>query len=377
MMQEGPKAAQASQRRAVQLDGLRAFAVLLVLWAHSGKVEIPLSGYHGVLLFFVISGFLISRILLSARVAIAEPTGRWPVLRAFYARRFLRIFPIYYAVLLLVALSGAAHIRSGLPWHLTYLSNWYFCYRGMPELAHAGHFWSLSVEEQFYIFWPWFVLLLPFRAVPWAAVTMIVAAPVYRYVIALTGVSDLAIWLSTPAVLDALGMGCLLAYLWERPHFADQIIRWALAGGLLLVGLEKLTHLLVVPKPLACAINNVGWMVICMWLVHRAARGQKTWFGRVLRARPLTYIGQISYGIYLMHFFVVPVIARLGQHFHLQTAWAIQRGLPQFFLVALVSTGVAALSWRYFEGPLNSLKRYFPYIEAEQAPQHQAEMLVH
>src|ERR1051325_6706366 len=92
-----------NQRRLSELDSLRAFAVLIVVWSHSSIINIGLTGFHGVLLFFVISGFLITGILLDARGNNALPRS---VLRAFYARRFLRIFPIYYAVLIIALATG-------------------------------------------------------------------------------------------------------------------------------------------------------------------------------------------------------------------------------------------------------------------------------
>jgi hypothetical protein len=110
--------ARENRKRWLELDALRAFAVLLVVWSHSSNREIGIGGFDGVLLFFVISGFLITGILLQARVA-----APWPfVLRAFYARRFLRIFPVYYALVFIAAGLGIPYVREALGWHLAYLS---------------------------------------------------------------------------------------------------------------------------------------------------------------------------------------------------------------------------------------------------------------
>ncbi len=211
------------------------------------------------MLFFVISGFLITRILLGARTAAAEQgVPRRAVLRAFYARRFLRIFPLYYAVLFLAFVIGAASIRAALPWHLSYLSNWYFCYGGKLDLSHAGHLWSLAVEEQFYILWPWFALLLRTAALPWAIGAMILTGPLYRFAIAAGGFNDGLIWMSTPAVFDALGIGCLLAYLWQNSASAGRIARGALIAGILLVALQQANSLLAMPKPVFSVIYSVS-----------------------------------------------------------------------------------------------------------------------
>lgn len=139
-----------SQSRATEIDFLRAYAVLAVIATHSSRVvTVGITGYHGVLLFFVISGFLITGILLDARATNGPTRG---ILTAFYARRFLRIFPIYYAVLFVAFVLGFQNVRAEIGWLLTYLSNWYFASRGFT--GPASHLWSLAVEEQFYLFWP-------------------------------------------------------------------------------------------------------------------------------------------------------------------------------------------------------------------------------
>jgi peptidoglycan/LPS O-acetylase OafA/YrhL len=351
-----------SRKRFVELDALRAFAVLLVIWVHSTNIDIGLTGYHGVLLFFVISGFLITGILLDARAAATQSSNSYlAVLRAFYVRRFLRIFPIYYAVLFLAVAVGAARVRAALGWHLAYLSNWYFCYRGELDLSHAGHLWSLAVEEQFYLLWPWFAILLPAAALPWAIGVMILTGPVSRFAAVTAGFNDIAVWYTTPTVLDALGLGCLLAYLWRHTKCVDRVVRWALLCGVLGVGLQLAITRLKVPGPFIAAINTLGWPVICMWLVHRAAWGINGVVGRVLRSRPLVYLGTISYGVYLIHFFVMSFASRVEHRLGIQLPMPNQRGLQQFFSVSLVSIGAAALSWRFFERPINSLKNLFPY----------------
>ena len=359
--------------RFAELDGLRAIAVLLVVWHHSANINIGLDGYDGVLLFFVISGFLITGILLGARTAAAKIAAPWwTVLRAFYARRFLRIFPVYYAVLFLAVAAGSAHVRAALPWHLSYLSNWYFCYHG----EFFNHLWSLAVEEQFYVLWPWLVILLPNAALPWAIAAMILAGPLSRFVIAAAGGSDLAMWISTPAVLDALGIGCLLAYVWQKPALADRVARIALIAGVLLVGFQELSNRWAMPKPVASAIATLGWRFICMWLVHRAARGTPAFLTRALRIRPMIYVGTISYGIYLIHFFVVTVVQRMADRFHTWLPTPTQPGVARFVIVSLISIGAAGLSWRFFEGPLNSLKKYFPYVQGAHLREDRAEIPV-
>ena len=203
------------KQRLTELDGLRALAVLLVIWDHTTRIDLGIGGYHGVLLFFVISGFLITGILLGVRGKAAGVK----ILRAFVIRRFLRIFPSYYLVFLFAFLLGIEGARTSTGWHLAYLSNWYFIFKGGFG-GPLSHLWSLSVEEQFYLLWPWFALFLPSRFLGWAIVVMLLSGPFSRLLITAASVNDPAVYIATPAVLDALGLGCLLAYVSSRARLA-------------------------------------------------------------------------------------------------------------------------------------------------------------
>src|SRR6188474_573227 len=152
----------ASKPRMPQLDGLRTLAVTAVAvshWTPDFLVGIVPWG-TGVQLFFVLSGFLITGILLRSR-----PTDHGVplsnALRVFYARRFLRIFPLYYGVLVLCLLLGAGTIYQTWPWHFSYVTNFYYWRYGHGDEVSDPflHFWSLSVEEQFYLMWPLIVLV--------------------------------------------------------------------------------------------------------------------------------------------------------------------------------------------------------------------------
>ncbi len=351
-----------SGKRWLELDALRAFAVLLVVWSHSSNREIGLTGFDGVLLFFVISGFLITHILLEARGAALRST----VLRAFYLRRFLRIFPVYYVVLFLTSALAIPDVRDALPWHVAYLSNWFYAFGGTPD--KAVHLWSLSVEEQFYLFWPAVVLSLPGRALPWALAGMILTGPISRVAFGSAGASSLAVWTTTPAVFDALGLGCLLAYLWHATNSAERWARWAFWGGSALVAFQWVGPKLGLGAVslFALATGTLGWRLLCFWLVHRAAQGVPGSFGTLLRIRPLLFVGTISYGIYLIHPFVIPAIDIVEKCFHIHVPVRRYLGLSQFASVAGISIAVASVSWFCLERPLNSLKRYFPYVPPQE-----------
>ena len=176
--QTSPPAASAAQYMP-QLDSLRAFAVLAVVVHHSPLVAfVPIPfGAIGVRLFFVLSGFLITGILLRCRDDRPDgsPGDRWFSLRQFYIRRFLRIFPLYYFVVTCAVILNYGCARSLLPWLLTYTLNVQLAISG--EWNEFSHFWSLAVEEHFYLAWPWVVLFVPRRWVGSAAVLLVLTGP--------------------------------------------------------------------------------------------------------------------------------------------------------------------------------------------------------
>src|SRR5438046_1997723 len=201
----------------VQLDALRAFAVLAVLVNHLSPTTskifalaklIGLGGL-GVRLFFVLSGFLITGILLRSK-SYCEKDGV-PVLyelRQFYIRRFLRIIPLFYLVIGLAAALNLPWVRQTFLWHVAFLTNFYIFLHGWKGLTI--HFWSLAVEEQFYLAWPWVILLVSKRRLLAAILVMIAVGPAFRLFIGLCTSSD-----ATPifplSCLDTLGLGALLA----------------------------------------------------------------------------------------------------------------------------------------------------------------------
>ena len=204
--------------RFTQLDSLRAFAVFAVIVSHTGPRALdPYAlGMRGVQLFFVLSGFLITGILLTARHAT---TSRPRTLRAFYCRRFLRIFPAYYAVLLITLLIGIPEVREGLAWHLTYLSNVRAARLGIWE-GPVSHLWSLSVEEQFYLCWPLLVLSVPWGALPVVLAGAVLVGPLTRYFLFQSTGNVVTTLVPMPSNLDPLALGAGLALVWDRGGLA-------------------------------------------------------------------------------------------------------------------------------------------------------------
>ena len=354
-----------------QLDGLRAIAVLLVVWAHWApqpytSIAGTDLGFVGVQLFFVLSGFLITGILVNVHQNVCCPADRWLALCRFYARRALRIFPLYYLILLLVVLLGVSPFRETWPWHAAYLSNFNFWLTGSHLNVHGGHLWSLSVEEQFYLLWPFILFVRRKLHVP-LILSVICIAPAFRAVIPYFswGVCPQAAGWLTPSVLDSLGTGGLLACL-ERQNrdLARRVACLMLvlaAAGLFSVFLFGCLGFLK-QSFCACAFG---------WIIWQCSRGFGGCFGRWLQCRPMVYIGSISYGIYLIHGFALPFwywclysaplpFYRVFARLHIpastpQVGWFTVIGM------AVITVGAASLSFRFFEKPIMSLKKHLPY----------------
>jgi peptidoglycan/LPS O-acetylase OafA/YrhL len=369
----GPRASLAGHRP--QLDGLRALAVFGVLLAHTmpwlqERFDV---GLAGVRLFFVLSGFLITGILLRAR-ADAEAAGatRGRILFAFYARRFLRIFPAYYGVLLLVAAIDLPLVRETLGWHLAYLSNFYAYQAGWPQ-TYLGHLWSLSVEEQFYLAWPAVVLFTPARRLPAVAALLIGLGPPSRVLFAALCSADP--WrgaVVTTSCLDTLGAGALLAIAWEAGPAAETLrrrLRWVSLGlGLVLLAALLTCSWLAWGRHFRFAGKDLAYAMIFLWLVDRAGEGFGGIARHLLEARPVVYLGGISYGIYLYHEFV-PALARLAEvSLGVQSLFPREMGMARLLAVTAVTIPLAALSWHLFEKPINALKSRFPYVPRERDP---------
>jgi len=351
-----------------QLDGLRAVAVTTVLFAHFTAVSryVP-GGFLGVRLFFVLSGFLITSILLECRFLVRD--GRGPagaVIRTFYVRRFLRIFPIFYLTLGVAVAFDVGHIRSIAGWHFFYLSNFagalYESVPGGVALIDptSAHFWSLAVEEQFYLLWPAAVIFAPRKLLAPMTVGMILVAPVFRAATFAAGAPVLVGYL--PCCLDTLGCGALLAL-----HRAGRfpINRRMAALGRPLVGSAGLVLLASVAghwldfgyRP-CMVVMDLAAAVLFTVLVNRAAVGASGLLGGFLGLRPVRYVGKISYGIYVYHAFMAPLQVTLWNWLALPP---LPNGAVRFLVLATMTVSMAAVSWHVLEASLNGLKRHFPY----------------
>jgi peptidoglycan/LPS O-acetylase OafA/YrhL len=335
---------QRATERKVQLDSLRAFAILPVLYTHFWNVD-NWMGTAGVFLFFMLSGYLITGILLRNR-------GKPSALRSFYCRRALRIAPIYYVALILSWPIDPRGMRESFPWHALYLSNVWFTLKNGWSPWFTAHLWTLSVEEQFYLVWPLLILMLPWKAIRPAIWCAILLGISFQFGGAkLLGINILGAGILTPAPLDKLGIGALLALAEAGLGFPRLLTN---SGWAALVGVVAIE---------ALPINRgSGWapvlrtellMLAFAALIAAASSGISGPVGVILNCRAVQYIGRISYGIYLFHLFVYGAVAAiLGLIGHRP----LEHGPSTFVILSALSIGVAALSWHFFERPLNRLR---------------------
>jgi peptidoglycan/LPS O-acetylase OafA/YrhL len=337
------------------LDGLRGLAVLLALWWHLpeelfGSVNQLLRfvlqpGYLGVDIFFVLSGFLITRILLH------EKSHATPV-ADFLIRRIARIFPAYYLLLLIVAIAAPA--SSGLWWSAVYLSNYYFAFDS--QLSPLRHTWSLAVEEHFYLLWPWLVSSLSVTASRAIIVYLILPGAIVLAVLtaylepALGYEADALVYRITWYRMLSLGAGALLAYHETALRAAPRtLLLWA--AGLGICGASLLPTAVFVDHRWIGPIMLIGFtcvsvttVLITLWLHWSGSR-----WDALMRHQSLAFVGRISYGLYLYHFpiFLVFGIARGDQVSWLRCAAAVAASL-----------GAAWLSFTYFEKPIQETVRH-------------------
>ncbi len=350
-----------------QLDALRAFAALAVVvqhFAHGQAITSILSfGFGGVRLFYVLSGFLITAILLRCKEYIdqGESSLGW-MARQFYARRFLRIFPVYYLVLLVVFILNAPPVRESLAWHFFYLSNFFFASQGSWEGSGAiTHFWSLAVEEQFYLVWPWLIFTTPKRHLLKVIIASLIVGPVYRTAGVIFELNPVAIEALMLGCIDSLGLGALLAFILKKYGFAsDQfknLMRLALFIGLPSSLLVVLFTYLSPDLVLLQVGKQVCFSLLFLWMVGKCAQGVPGTIGKVLEFSPFLYLGKISYGIYLYHFPVLWAYTKFSD----SLGFDLPSGAQGFLFKLLITLAISSLSWHLFEAPINRLKSRFKY----------------
>jgi peptidoglycan/LPS O-acetylase OafA/YrhL len=341
------------------IDGLRAIAILLVLCDHFVLLFPAASatrlwrlgqfGQTGVDLFFVISGFLITRILLDAK-------GSPHVIRNFYVRRALRITPLYYLTLLaLFVIAPAIHAAASVPWDRQF---WFWLYlQGFPLAFNKAlitgptHLWSLAVEEHFYLVWPFFVVALDAKKLYKLIAAAVVVSLACRVVW-----PQYDVYYFTLARLDGIAIGAAIA-IYGATHHVKQVAEsfgglrlWArvavvVAGGILAISFLlphfELSTMRVLRSTLV-ALVYAGFLVM---VVNKPASA----VGKLLQSAPLRSIAKYSYAMYMFHPFIFE--------------WLKTRGLTYSFLSLLLGFALTYaagwVSWNVLEKPILRLKHRF------------------
>jgi peptidoglycan/LPS O-acetylase OafA/YrhL len=362
--------------RFLELDGLRGVAAMMVLLQHlairfCNGFEV---GTVAVRVFFVLSGFLITGILLDSRRKIE--IGRQSLGRGvgrFYFRRFLRLIPVLYLAVIVSALLNLGQARHSWPWDLTYLSNFYAVREHTLGLG-TGHFWTLAIEEQFYLFWPWIILFIPRRHMMGFLLAVILSAPLFRIAMMLTHRGPMWYLCLPPGSLDALGLGALLACARLDGARKEPMIRrlekigwivglpltvfglWALRGEISLVAIRHSRYWFWAVRPMQfdqLILTESAYALLGFAAVASLVNRPHSIGAAIMRWPPLVYLGTISYGLYVYH---IPIACFYMQYLRPHFARLPADNIYYFFTLTLMSIALASLSWFLMEKPITRWK---------------------
>jgi peptidoglycan/LPS O-acetylase OafA/YrhL len=291
------------------LDGVRGLAVLLVVLFHFFSMGF---GWLGVDLFFVLSGFLITGILIDSK-------GQPHYFRNFYARRTLRIFPLYYFVLILFfilinadafILKDRNYFTQNMHWYFLYIQNWLYAFNGWPRDHALNHFWSLAIEEQFYLFWPLLVYLLPVRKIIVACIIFIVISIAARYISWYSGSNATFQFTATFCRLDGLSIGAVIAVM-VRLHqqWLAKVCKWLFIITIpliiviyLLAGTMKYDNYYFLTAGFTIFDLFFGGILISCFLPRFPL--PKKFFSM----KWMIWLGKYSYGIYVYHWIIYQLL---------------------------------------------------------------------
>src|SRR5581483_11881997 len=381
--------------------GLRGLAALMIVLHHSAFSYWMSSTFDkawwratsllwtGVDLFFVLSGFLITNILL-------ETKDSRTYFRSFYGRRFVGIFPLYYGFLAIVYIAlplfGSQlneSIRAVEPWQWTYTTNIYAALQGAMPDHNVSQSWTLAIEEQFYLCWPLLIFLIPKPRVGWTVAALFVSIPCIRALSLAAGATAFYVCTMTFCRVDGLLLGALLSVfvrggLLERIRERPRVLRtfdWIFGGGSIafLIVFAFLRNdqfqFDVLTWPRSGQVLGLSLVALPLgYLVFRCITPGGNRVQRFLMHRPLRELGKYSYALYVLH---APIVYWVGWHvptpdflLHLTPTWSFLHSVYIIAIEVVLSIAAAVFSWHLLEKHFLKLKKYFPYRKpAEPGPE--------
>lgn len=355
-----------------QIDGIRAIAVMMVVvfhWFAGGMVTQSGMGLMGVDMFFALSGFLITRILLVYKWNQEngiDPHGRLHLVGRFMYRRALRIFPAYFVLLIIlynVSYFLPNTLKTDWGWYVTYLQNFLFYIKQSWAIGKLSPFWTLAVEEQFYLFWPLVILFVPAKRIGLAIGILFAVGFMAYHFLPVWLPKKLLVDILTPTCLHAFGAGAALAWIHlNKPEWLGRSNIFLVAGlSLVLISLSGRLY------GMALVIDHRSLVAIgTACLIAYLLGNSEAFFGRYVLGNPLLVgIGKISYGIYLYHNFIPGYLKGIR-------GWLVKlhpdsgmlpfipdsgKGVFQFYAVCFALLFLIAFcSFKFFEQPLLALK---------------------
>lgn len=343
------------------LDGVRCVSILAVLWHHTDHTWVQMAwagrGFLGVDMFFVLSGFLIVTLILREK----EKSGTVS-LRNFYLRRTLRIFPIYYALILTLAVAYALlkagdpdtrRLLDNLPLYLLYLSNF-----APTHANNLGHTWSLATEEQFYLIWPALERFVRGRAIFVLLGAVLLLNQVINFGLLDPLIDRYYAHEHHPEVFDAtftpIALGVLLAHLLHRPAYFSWVYRMVGTRSACLVCGGLLLFMIAVSPPDVSGVPRLTIQVLMALFLASLVVREDHVLAPALSLKPIVRIGTVSYGMYLYHMHVRHAVLAALSKVGLERVPALD-----FILVTVATWLVAEVSFRLFEQWFLRLKKRF------------------
>ena len=350
-----------------ELNGLRGVAILGVMLFHAG-IPIFQGGFIGVDIFFVLSGFLITRILVNE-------FEHWKAidLKIFYIRRILRLAPALVVMLLLYCLASLIFLPKEIAREnyvdaliaLTYCTNWAWAFNIHPP-TDLSHTWSLAIEEQFYVLWPIFlftILRVFKRRRISVAITIVIALLSWlaRVYMTLSGSYAQRLYSGLDTRADGLMLGCAIGIVLSSKSF-DMAIFQKWSNGLAAASLLSITGLIglaIYGRNMQPLMYYAGFTLVELFtavLLLDVVLNPHSMTKRLLSGRWLVWVGTVSYGIYLWHHPIYRVLQTLGMN-----------ELLVFLVGSLLALLVAAISYQFIESPILKQKKHFSVSAVEPA----------